>query len=77
MVDCHFMKYHAIPETFDGCEMPTAPEPMELEELGKHLAQWLKRYEHQGYFSNCRQERIPLDEIGFTILPVSEPDGQD
>ena len=63
------MKYYAIPETRDGCELPTTPEPMLLEEIGAHLAVWLDRFRLQGYYSNCKQERIPLDGISFRIQP--------
>lgn len=59
--------YIAIPNTGDGCSMPTSPEAMPLADIGAHLERWLKGYEHQGYFSNCRRERIPLDKLTFTI----------
>lgn len=61
--------YYAIPQVHDDCPMQTACEPMPLAELGVHLAEWLQRYEAQGYFSNCKCERIPLDQISFLIQP--------
>lgn len=61
--------YFVIPETMDGCELPTQPEPIPLEQVGKHLSEWLARYQVQGYYSNARMERIGLDEITFSVVP--------
>ena len=63
------MKYFVIPETLDGCEIPTIPEPVELKDIPSHLKWWLSRFSHQGYFSNCKLQRIPLHELGFRLQP--------
>lgn len=63
------MKYYVIPESRDGCALPTTPDPMPLCDVGTHLDLWLHRFDLQGYFSNCRQERIPLHELSFRVVP--------
>lgn len=68
-------KYFASVNSRDGVCLPTQNEAMPLEAMGAHLVEFLKRYEHQGYFSNCRQERIPLDELTFTIAPENDSHG--
>ncbi len=68
------MKYYVIAETRDDCELPTTPEPMELELIGQHIAGFLAMRRPQGFFLNCRQERIPLDMLGFRIVPVQTKD---
>jgi hypothetical protein len=63
------VKYFVIPNSLDGCEIPTVPEPIELELIASHLKWWLQRFVVQGYFSNCKQERIPLYELEFRLQP--------
>ncbi len=63
-------KYLVFPNTADDVHLPTRPEPMPLSEVGIHISAWLMRYEKQGYFSNCNQQRIPLAAISFTIEPT-------
>jgi hypothetical protein len=63
------MKYYVIPESLDGCTQPTTPEPIPLEVVSSHITVWLDRFHLQGYFSNCRQERIPLNELSFRVVP--------
>ena len=48
-------------------------------EAKKALAQWVKRYEVQGYYKTGRCERIPLAEIAdhCTIEQVWEGEGLD
>jgi hypothetical protein len=68
------MNYFVIPNTgVDHYDLPTTPEPMPLERISGHLLQWLGRYRQQGYYSNVRQERIPLDSITFQIVPEPRP----
>jgi hypothetical protein len=64
------MKYFVIPNTRDGCDSPTQPVPVELAQVGEHIQQWLGRFKRQGYFSNCKQERIPLGAISFRVEPA-------
>jgi hypothetical protein len=61
--------YHIIPETKDGVQLPISPDPCRLTDVGPHIAEWISRYQHQGYFSNCNQERLYLDELAFAIVP--------
>lgn len=64
-------RYYVIPQSLDGCDLPTTPEPMELRNVGAHIDRWLRTFELKGqpYFSNCRQEHIPLDELEFKLAP--------
>lgn len=68
-------RYFASVNSRDGVSLPTQQEAIPLAEMGAHLVAFLKRYEKQGYFSNCRQERIPLDELTFTIAPENDSHG--
>jgi hypothetical protein len=63
------VRYFVFPDSRDGCDIPTQPEPVELENVGAHIAIWLDRFHQQGYFSNARQERIPLDRLSFRLEP--------
>lgn len=63
------MTYLIIPDTHDGSTLPTQPEPLPLCHVSGHIKDWLKRYELQGYYRNCRYEAIPLNEIAFRIEP--------
>lgn len=63
------MKYYVLIESRDDCDLPTTPEPMHLSQIGEHLARTVGMYERQGYFSNCRQERIPIAALTFRIVP--------
>lgn len=66
------MKYFVIPETRDGCDMPTWSEPLPLDQISAHIEEWIKRYERQGYYSNCNHERLVLDEMTFRLVPDPE-----
>jgi hypothetical protein len=66
------MKYHIIPDSRDGCTQAIAPEPVPLTKVGAHIARWKAQYDRQGYFSNCRQERLPLDRMEFRLVPDAE-----
>jgi hypothetical protein len=68
------MKYYVIAETRDDCELPTTPQPMDLESVGQHIAEFLAMRRPQGFFLNCRQERIPLDMLGFRVVPAQTAD---
>jgi hypothetical protein len=68
------MKYYVIAETRDDCELPTTPEPMELELIGQHIAEFLAMRRAQGFFLNCRQERIPLGTLCFRVVPAQMAD---
>lgn len=68
------MKYYVIAETRDDCEVPTTPEPMELESVGQHIAEFLAIRRAQGFFLNCRQERIPLEKLGFRLVAAQTAD---
>lgn|GEM_PF-4703683 len=59
--------YLVFPEPCDG--LPTTPDPMPLQSIGEHCAQWLQRYEAQGYYSSV-DGRVALDEISFRIEPA-------
>ena len=64
-------RYYVIAESRDDSELPTTPEPMEIEEVGQHIAQFLAVRRAQGYFLNCGQERIPLHALSFRIVPAT------
>lgn len=63
------MKYFVMIESRDGVQMPTTPEPMDMTHVGEHIELRLSIYRRQGYFSNARQERIPVDSLEFRIVP--------
>ena len=65
------MKYYVIAESRDDAELPTSHEPMEIEQVGQHIAEFLAVRRAQGYFLNCNQERIPLDALSFRIVPAT------
>ena len=63
-------KYYVIAESRDSCELPTTPEPIEPEQVGDNIADFLAARRSQGYFLNCNGERIPLDELAFRVVPA-------
>jgi hypothetical protein len=65
--------YNIIPETKDGVQLPISPTPCELAQVGQHIVEWIARYKHQGYYSNCNHEHLYLNEMAFAIVPV-EPE---
>ncbi len=66
------MKFWVVPDTGDGNTLATVPEPISLEDVGAHIVTWLARFETQGHYLNCKQERVPLDEVGFRLEPASD-----
>jgi hypothetical protein len=66
------MKYFVFPDTQDGCQIATRPWPVELRHVGQHIAAWKSRFARQGYFSNCKKQRLSLDAMQFRIVPESE-----
>lgn len=60
--------FYVIPDGQDGANLPTQPDPVPVTEIGEHVANYLRRFVHQGYFSNCRREHIPLHELRFTLV---------
>lgn len=52
--------YHILsPDGF-----PISPDPFDtVDEANEAIAQWVKRYESQGYYSLSNRDRLPLDEI--------------
>ena len=63
------MKYY-VTESRDDCELPTTAEPIELVQVGEQIADFLAARRPQGYFLNCEQQRIPLDALGFRVVPA-------
>lgn len=68
-------RYFILPESQDDCAFPTTPEPIAPWELGEHFHTQLEGWQQQGYFSNCRQERIPIAELSFRIVPENDLGG--
>ena len=66
------LKYVAVANCPDGCGMPTFPIALEAEDLGPHIANRLIAMERQGYWSDVRQNRIPLQEVTYTISVAEE-----
>lgn len=62
------MKVHIYPMAGDGIDnISTSPEPIELAEVGQHLEDWLRIRIRQGFYSNARQQRIPIAELQFKL----------
>lgn len=58
--------------TFDAGDGPIWTDNVKsVLDIGLKIENFLKLSERQGYFLNCRQERIPLDEITFTLTPCT------
>ena len=66
-----FVYVYVTPDTHDGCPMPTTPDPMPVEQVGKHINEWLAQYSDQGYYRNARQQPIPLTHITFKVEQVT------
>jgi hypothetical protein len=64
--------YYVIPDAGDNCPVQINCEPVALSQVGDVMVEFLRRYEHQGYFFNCYQQRIELDEVKFTVQPEEE-----
>ena len=64
------LKYFVIAESLDDSELPTSAEPMEIQQVGQHIAAFLAIRQAQGYFLNCNQERIPLHALRFRVVPA-------
>jgi hypothetical protein len=64
--------YYVIPDAGDNCPVQINCEPVPLSQVSDVMVEFLGRYERQGYFSNCKQERIPLDQLKFTVEPEEE-----
>lgn len=65
-------KYFIIVDADDDNDMPTEPRPCLLAEVPAKIEQFLKRYEIQGYYCNCRQDRIPLGDVKFVLTRAIE-----
>jgi hypothetical protein len=71
-------KFYVMPDGRDDCDCPTSPDPMPLSAIGAHVALLRSMYRRQGYFSNARQEHIPLDELQFRLVPAEdEPEDEE
>ena len=68
-------KYFAIVNAGDNNTLPTQNDPLPLRKIGSHLESFLQRYRAQGYFFNCRMERVPLDKLSFTIVQANASGG--
>jgi hypothetical protein len=66
------MKYYVVPESRDNCAMPTMPDAVPVQHIGTHIEWWLARFQQQGYYSNARQQRIPLGQLSFRLVPEGE-----
>lgn len=60
--------YYVIPIANDGNMLATTPEPMPLASISSYISTWLMRFEHQGYFLNCWQERIPIELVSLLVV---------
>lgn len=68
------LKYELIPDDGSGCQLPTSPEGMTAEELGPHITGRLLAMERQGYWSDVRQNHIPLQDVTYTISVAETED---
>lgn len=66
------LKYFVTPECGDPFSFPTYPEGLTAEELGPHIRDRLIAMERQGYWRNDSMQRIPLQNVTYTIR-VEEP----
>ena len=67
------MKFYIYPIAGDGIDnIPTQPDPVAEAEVGPHIAAWLQRYARQGYYSNAKQERIPITDLTFRLEQAIE-----
>ena len=48
-------------------------EPMDPGAVEMFIAGLVKRYERQGYYFSCQQERIPVSEIRDRLITVGKP----
>jgi hypothetical protein len=63
-------RYYVIPDTADGSHLPTQPDAILPDEISREIICFLARYDRQGYYLNCKQERVPLNRIAFRVEPV-------
>ena len=70
--------YLIVPNSEDGVTLPITPHAVPVEKIGEVLRLWLGAFIQKGqpHFSNCKQERIPLEGLGFTLVPVEVDDGE-
>lgn len=61
--------YYVIPDAGDNCPVQINCEPVPLSQVADVMVEFLGRYEHQGYFSNCCQQRIRLEDLKFIVQP--------
>lgn len=60
--------YYVIPIANDGNTLATTPRPMPICEVSEHMEAWRKQFKHQGYFFNCKQERVPLFQLSLLVV---------
>jgi hypothetical protein len=64
------LMYYAIPLVPGDPMLPLHPEPVSLDAALDLIKSKMLALQLQGYWRNCRGERVPLDEIGFAIKPA-------
>jgi hypothetical protein len=63
------LKYFVITESRDNCELPLMPVALPLDECAKVITKRVSMWQLQGYYFNCKQERIPVGELCFRLVP--------
>jgi hypothetical protein len=63
--------YPVVPSEFT---FPLTPEPVPLKAACEILQSQMQVLGIQGFWRNARGERIPLNEVGFKIVPENSMD---
>jgi hypothetical protein len=66
--------YPVVPSEFT---FPLTPEPVPLKAACKILQSQMQVLGIQGFWRNTRGERIPLNEVGFKIVPENSKEEMD
>jgi hypothetical protein len=69
--------YEIYPIVEGEFTFPLTPEPVSLQEATDILHRRMSLLLTQGYWRNCRGEQVPLDEVGFKIVPATHYEDED
>lgn len=68
--------YRILVDAGDGATMPINPgerDIVTLDQVPATITGFLDRYTRQGYYLNCQQDRVDLDEISFILEAAEAP----
>jgi hypothetical protein len=69
--------YYAIPIVPGEFTFPLHPEPLPLDRALDQIRSKMQLIETQGFWRNCRGERVPVSEVGFAIKPADDIEEQE